>query len=54
MRAFTAKYQNLVFSLCLKMLRHREDAEDVAQESFLRVFRALDRWVRPGRSGRGC
>ena len=31
MRAFTAKYQNLVFSLCLKMLRHREDAEDVAQ-----------------------
>jgi len=44
MRAFTAKYQKLVFSLCLKMLRHREDAEDVAQESFLRVFRALDRW----------
>jgi len=44
MRAFTAKYQNLVYSLCLRMLGHREDAEDVAQESFLRIFRALDRW----------
>lgn len=44
LRAFTAKYQNLVFSLRLRMLGHREDAEDVAQESFLRVFRALDRW----------
>ena len=44
MRAFTAKYQNLVFSLCLRMLGHREDAEDVAQESFLRIFRALHRW----------
>ena len=43
-RAFTARYQSLVFSLCLKMLRHSEDAEDVAQESFLRVFRALNRW----------
>lgn len=44
MRAFTERYQNLVFSLCLRMLGHREDAEDVAQESFLRVFRNLAKW----------
>ncbi len=49
LRAFMERFQNLVFSLCLRMLRHREDAEDVAQESFVRCFRALDRWdqVRP-------
>lgn len=44
MREFTARYQNLVFSLCMRMLGHREDAEDVAQEAFLRVFRNLHRW----------
>jgi RNA polymerase sigma-70 factor (ECF subfamily) len=44
LRAFMQRYQGLVFSLCHRMLRHREDAEDVAQESFLRVFRNLHRW----------
>lgn len=46
LRAFMRRYQGLVFSLCLRMLGHREDAEDVAQESFLRVFRNLHRWDR--------
>ena len=44
LRAFMQRYQGLVFSLCQRMLGHREDAEDVAQESFLRVFRNLHRW----------
>ena len=44
MRAFLNKYQGLVFSLCLRMLGHREDAEDVAQDALVRVFRNLDKW----------
>src|SRR5436309_8144365 len=30
--------------MALRMLRREEDAEDVAQETFVRVFRALDRY----------
>src|SRR5512145_3497605 len=30
--------------MALRMLRREEDAEDVAQEAFIRVFRALDRY----------
>jgi RNA polymerase sigma-70 factor (ECF subfamily) len=33
-----------VFGLCVRLLRHRQDAEDVTQEVFLRVFRSLRRW----------
>ncbi len=44
LREFVQRFQGLVFGLCVRMLRHREDAEDVAQEVFLRVFRNLDRW----------
>ncbi|OYW24568.1 MAG: hypothetical protein B7Z55_01795 [Planctomycetales bacterium 12-60-4] len=43
-RTFVERYRGLVFSLCWRMLRHREDAEDVAQETFVRVFRHLDHW----------
>jgi RNA polymerase sigma-70 factor (ECF subfamily) len=43
-RAFLSKYQGLVFSICLRMLGHREDAEDVAQDALVRVFRNLDKW----------
>ena len=44
LRAFVERYQGLVFGVCYRMLNHREDAEDVSQEVFLRVFRNLDRW----------
>ncbi|MBM82174.1 MAG: RNA polymerase subunit sigma [Planctomycetaceae bacterium] len=43
-RAFVERFQGAVFGLCLRMLRHRQDAEDVAQEVFVRVFRNLHRW----------
>lgn len=38
------RYEADVFGLCVRLLRHRQDAEDVTQEVFLRVFRSLDRW----------
>ena len=36
-----SKYKNLVFSIALKILNNREDAEEVAQDCFLKVFQAL-------------
>lgn len=38
------RYQSLVFGVCMRMLAHREDAEDVTQETFSRLARYLDRW----------
>ena len=48
-RMFVEQFQGLIFGICLRMLGQRQDAEDVAQEVFLRVFRNLHRWdqVRP-------
>lgn len=43
-RALVAKHQGVVFGLCLRMLRHRQDAEDTVQDVFLRMFRSLARW----------
>ncbi len=37
-------YRGQVFGLCYRMLRHRQDAEDVTQESFVRVLRGLHTW----------
>ncbi len=45
------RYQGAVFGLCYRMLGDRQDAEDVAQEAFLRVFRNLHTWD-PGRDFR--
>jgi RNA polymerase sigma-70 factor (ECF subfamily) len=38
------RFQSNVFGLCIRLLHHRQDAEDVTQEVFLRVFRSLKRW----------
>lgn len=38
------RYQSLVFGVCMRMLAHREDAEDVTQETFSRLAKYLDRW----------
>jgi RNA polymerase sigma-70 factor (ECF subfamily) len=38
------RHQSLVFRVCLRILRHRQDAEDATQETFSRVARYLDRW----------
>jgi RNA polymerase sigma-70 factor (ECF subfamily) len=38
------RFQAEVFGLCVRLLNHRHDAEDVTQEVFLRVFRSLKGW----------
>jgi len=44
MRLLIERFQSDVFGLCFRLLHHRQDAEDVAQEVFVRVFRSLHRW----------
>ena len=39
-----AQFHGPVYSLCVRLLSHRHDAEDVTQEVFLRIFRSLRRW----------
>jgi RNA polymerase sigma factor (sigma-70 family) len=43
-RLLIERYQGVVFGLCYRMLSHRQDAEDAAQETFLRAFRAMARF----------
>jgi len=38
------RYQNMVYGLALSMLRKPEDAEEAAQDAFLKLFRARDRF----------
>jgi RNA polymerase sigma-70 factor (ECF subfamily) len=42
--ALLAAYQDKVFRLSYSMLGDRAQAEDAAQESFLRIWKALDRY----------
>ena len=37
-------YKDLVFSLALKMTKNREEAEEVSQDTFIKVFRSLNRF----------
>lgn len=43
-RELIGRYERQVYSLALRMLRQREDAEDLTQETFVRMFKALDRY----------
>jgi RNA polymerase sigma factor (sigma-70 family) len=45
-RQLIERFQPEVFGLCVRILSHRQDAEDVSQEVFLRIFRSLHRWDR--------
>src|SRR4051812_35099175 len=40
-RLLIERYQGVVFGLCFRMLGHRQDAEDVMQETFVRALRGL-------------
>jgi len=44
MLALVEHYQGRVFGLCYRMLGQRQDAEDAAQETFVRVLKNLHRW----------
>ena len=35
------KYQDVVFSIALKVLKNRDDAEEMAQESFIKAYKSL-------------
>ena len=48
-RALVEQYQGMVFSLCLRLLGNRQDAEDVVQETFIRVVRSLASYDRSRR-----
>jgi RNA polymerase sigma-70 factor (ECF subfamily) len=40
-RRLVERFQAVVFALCLRMMAHRQDAEDVAQETFVRALRGM-------------
>ncbi|MBL9121996.1 MAG: RNA polymerase sigma factor [Planctomycetaceae bacterium] len=46
MAALVDQFAGQVFGLCYRMLGNRQDAEDVAQETFVRVFRSLPQFDR--------
>ncbi|MET1260924.1 RNA polymerase sigma factor [Flagellimonas sp. DF-77] len=37
-------YKNLVFSLALRMLKQTEEAEEVSQDTFIKVFKGIDKF----------
>ncbi|UCG53824.1 MAG: sigma-70 family RNA polymerase sigma factor [Candidatus Latescibacterota bacterium] len=43
-RTLLGKYERAVFNICLKMVRDREEARDLAQDAFIKVFSMLDRY----------
>ncbi|SHG46412.1 RNA polymerase sigma factor [Winogradskyella jejuensis] len=38
------RYKDLVFTLALRMLKNREEAEEVAQDAFVKVYKSLDKF----------
>ena len=38
------KYQNMVLTIVMKIVENKEDAEDITQEIFLKVFKSLDKF----------
>lgn len=43
-RELVERFHADVYAVCLRLLGHAQDAEDVTQEVFVRVFRSLARW----------
>ena len=38
------RYKDLIYTLALRMLKHREEAEEAAQDTFIKVFKSLDKF----------
>jgi RNA polymerase sigma-70 factor (ECF subfamily) len=43
-RLLIERFQAVVFGLCFRMVNHRQDAEDLTQETFLRALRSIRRF----------
>jgi RNA polymerase sigma-70 factor (ECF subfamily) len=43
-RELIERYERQVYSVAMRMVRVSEDAEDLTQETFVRMFKALDRY----------
>nr|WP_198999612.1 sigma-70 family RNA polymerase sigma factor [Flavobacterium sp. ASV13] len=38
------RYKDMIFTLALKMLKNREEAEEVAQDTFIKIFNSLSKF----------
>ena len=38
------RYKDLVYTLAIRMLKHKEEAEEVAQDTFIKVFKSLNKF----------
>ncbi|MFL0352325.1 RNA polymerase sigma factor [Xanthomarina sp. GH4-25] len=38
------RYKDLVFTLALRMLKHREEAEEVSQDTFIKAYKSLSKF----------
>ncbi|MBI4721541.1 MAG: sigma-70 family RNA polymerase sigma factor [Candidatus Stahlbacteria bacterium] len=45
------RYKDAVFGVALSMMKNRDDALDIAQESFIRAYQKLDQISNPDRFG---
>ncbi len=43
-RDLLSKYERAVYNICFKMVRNHEEAKDLAQEAFMKVFSMLERY----------
>ncbi|WP_010245406.1 RNA polymerase sigma factor [Acetivibrio cellulolyticus] len=47
-RSIVEKYQGLVYVICFNITGHRQEAENLAQETFIQVYRSLSRYENKG------
>ena len=38
------RYKDLVYTLALRMMKHTEEAEEAAQDTFIKVYKSLDKF----------
>lgn len=38
------RYKDLVYTLAIRMLKNREEAEEVSQDTFIKTYKSLDRF----------
>jgi RNA polymerase sigma-70 factor (ECF subfamily) len=38
------KYKAFVFNICIRIVKNREDAEEVAQDSFIKAFKSIEKF----------